>query len=62
MPYQVMLRRKDGAITTSFKMYNAVTPSPGEIINVYTDPGTVKARVTDRASARPVDLVTAIEI
>ena len=62
MAYQVKLQRKDGPITDNFKLYNAPTPSPGEIIDVDTYYGMVKARVPHRAFAQPVDLVTAIEV
>jgi hypothetical protein len=62
MAYQVKLQQKNGPITDNFKMYNAPTPSPGDIIDVDTFYGMVRARVTDRAFAQPVDLVTAIEV
>jgi hypothetical protein len=62
MAYQVKLQQKNGPITDNFKMYNAPTPSPGDIIDVDTSYGMVRARVTDRTFAQPVDLVTAIEV
>jgi hypothetical protein len=62
MGYQVQLQRKDGPVTQNFKMYNALTPSPGDIIDVDTDHGRVKARVTTSISAQPIDLVTAVEV
>jgi hypothetical protein len=60
--YQVQLQRKDGTITQNFKLYSAPTPSPGDIIDVDTDHGMVKARVTNGASAQPIDLVTATQV
>jgi hypothetical protein len=63
MPYQVTLTRKDGGgIRADFNMYNAPTPSHGDIINVDIDEESVKARVTEIAHALPVDHVSATEV
>lgn len=62
MAYQITLQRKGGPMTANFKMYATRTPSPGDIIDVDTGFGWVKARVTDCKAAQPVDLVTATEI
>jgi hypothetical protein len=63
MPYQVTLTRKGSSrVTADFKMYNAPTPAPGDIITVDIDGEGVKARVTEIVHALPVDHVSATEV
>jgi len=63
MPYSVILTRKGNrTVRDNLKMYNAPTPSRGDIIDVDTDGERVRARVTDIASAQPVDQVSATEV
>jgi hypothetical protein len=63
MPYQVTLTRKGGGgVRADFKMYNAPSPSYGDIITVDIDGESVKARVTAIRHALPVDQVSATEV
>lgn len=63
MPYSVILTRKSNkTVRANFKLYNAPTPSCGDIITVDIDGDTVIARVTDIAATQPVDQVSAAEV
>jgi hypothetical protein len=63
MPDQVTLTRKGGGgVRADFKMYNARTPSHGDMINVDLDGESVKARVTEIVHVLPVDHVSATEV